>query len=194
MPTMADGVSVSLSTFNIQHLTLQATSRPSPVFLQNSVIAGLTVVNAALNIQTRLVLSLHSFYVRLLCSKFSILFLYFALSFLLFISNFFMYKDLTCWFRSLKFLTRLPRGLRRNMSEKLFLNIRFIPRLFLDCVTLQNPPPPYLFFPMRKCAAGLAGDQQLLVLKRIPWLHLTTGDHPCLLQPSLIFHYTYSRY
>jgi len=80
------------------------------------------------------------------------------------------------------------------MSEKLFLNIRFIPRLFLDCVTLQNPLPPYLLFPMRKCAAGLAGDQQLLVLKRMLWRHLTTGDHPYLLHTSAIFHFTYFTY
>jgi hypothetical protein len=66
-------------------------------------IAEVTVVNAALNIQHRLVLSLHPLFVRLLCIQVFILFLYFTLSFLLFTSHFFVYADFTSWVRSLKF-------------------------------------------------------------------------------------------
>ena len=126
-----------------QHLILQFTSRPSLVFVQNSVChcwsdsrkCGFkySAPTSPFSSSPFCSSSLYSvlFSRSLFCSFLSSI--YFPL---LHVYGF----DLLVSFSQI--LTCLLRGLRRNVSEKLFLNIRFIPRLFLDCVTLQNPLPP----------------------------------------------------
>jgi len=128
-----------------QHLILQFTSRHVPhrsSYKILCVIAGVTVVNAALNIQHRLVLSLHPLFVRFLCIQFSILFLYFALSSPLFISHFFMYTNLTCWgFVLLNSNVLTSRNTPRHVGEVIF-KYSIYPSFISGLCHPAKPPPP----------------------------------------------------
>lgn len=127
-----------------QHLTLQVTSRPSPVFFVQNFVCHCWSDNRKYDFKYTAPTCLFS--PSCFCSSSLYSGLYSLSLFCSFLSSIYfpllrVYGvDLLVSFSST--LTCLPRGIRRNMSEKLFLNIRFITRLFLDCFTLQYPLPP----------------------------------------------------
>jgi hypothetical protein len=127
-------------------------------------IAGVTVVNAALNIQHRLVFSLHPLFVRMLCIQVFILFLYFALfTFCYLLPSSSCMRISPPGFVLLNSNMLTLRTTPQHVGQVIFkfsIYLAFISRL---CHPAEAPSP-YPLTPMRKCVASPAGGRQLLVL------------------------------